>query len=123
MKKIIIIFVFLFPTISFSFEKSTNFKLEEFYKLQSEDKTIVINSWNKYCSTCAAQTKIFSKAINEFKEIEFLFYEQTENENIAKALGVKYWTTILVFKGKKEVGREIGLIKKDDIYTLIKKGI
>ncbi len=123
MKKLIFILIFIIPSIACSFEKNTNFNLDQFYKAQNENKTIVINSWNKYCSTCAAQTKVFTKAINDFKDVEFLFYEQTKNEDIAKALDIKFWTTILVFKGKKEVGREIGLTNQNDIYNLIKKGI
>ena len=55
--------------------------------------------------------------------MSFLFYEQTEHEDIAKALAVNYWTTIVVFKGEKEVAREIGLTDKDQIYNLINKGI
>ena len=45
------------------------------------------------------------------------------HEDIAKALGVNYWTTIVVFKGESEVAREIGLTDKDQIYNLIDKGI
>lgn len=61
--------------------------------------------------------------MKDFKDVEFLFYEQTEHEDIAKALGVNYWTTIVVFKGESEVAREIGLTDKDQIYNLISKGI
>ena len=90
---------------------------------QKSGKTIVINSWNKYCSTCAAQTKVFDQAMKDFKDVEFLFYEQDKNKDIAKTLGINYWTTIVVFKGQNEVGREMGLTDKDQIYSLINKGI
>ena len=52
-----------------------------------------------------------------------MFYEQNKNKDIAKSLGIQYWTTIVVYKGKDEVAREIGLTSKDQIYELIKKGI
>ena len=113
----------LIPNISFGFEKTTNFDLKKLLEIQKSGKTIVINSWNEYCSTCAAQTKVFDQAMKDFKDVEFLFYEQTEHEDIAKALGVNYWTTIVVFKGESEVAREIGLTDKDQIYNLISKGI
>ena len=113
----------LIPNISFGFEKTTNFDLKKLLEIQKSGKTIVINSWNEYCSTCAAQTKVFDQAMKDFKDVEFLFYEQTEHEDIAKALGVNYWTTIVVFKGESEVAREIGLTDKDQIYNLINKGI
>ena len=124
MKKILIIFILLtIPNISMGSEKTTNFDLKKLFEIQKSGKTIVINSWNKYCSTCAAQTKVFGQAMKDFKDVEFLFYEQDKNKDIAKTLGINYWTTIVVFKGQNEVGREMGLTDKDQIYDLINKGI
>ena len=123
MKKIFIILVFLFSTNSYSVEKITNFTFEKFENAQNSNKTIVINSWNKTCSTCSTQSKILNSATNDFKSVEFLFYEQTKYKEIAKSLNIKYWSTIVVFKGKKEVAREIGLISKEEIYKIIEKGI
>ena len=124
MKKFLIIFILLtIPNISMGSEKTTNFDLKKLFEIQKSGKTIVINSWNKYCSTCAAQTKVFDQAMKDFKDVEFLFYEQDKNKDIAKTLGINYWTTIVVFKGESEVAREIGLTDKDQIYNLISKGI
>ena len=124
MKKLFIfIILILVPNVSLSFEKTTNFDLKKLFEIQKSGKTIVINSWNEYCSTCAAQTKVFDQAMKDFKDVEFLFYEQDKNKDIAKTLGINYWTTILVFKGQNEVGREMGLTDKDQIYNLINKGI
>ncbi|MDC2973468.1 thioredoxin family protein [Candidatus Pelagibacter sp.] len=124
MKKLFIFIILIsVPNVSLSFEKTTNFDLKKLFKIQKSGKTIVINSWNKYCSTCAAQTKVFDQAVKDFKDVEFLFYEQDKNKDIAKTLGINYWTTIVVFKGQNEVGREMGLTDKDQIYNLINKGI
>ena len=124
MKKFLIILILLtIPNISMGSEKTTNFDLKKLFEIQKSGKTIVINSWNKYCSTCAAQTKVFDQAMKDFKDVEFLFYEQDKNKDIAKTLGINYWTTIVVFKGQNEVGREMGLTDKDQIYDLINKGI
>ncbi len=124
MKKILLIIILLtIPNISIGLEKNTNFDLKKLFEIQKSGKTIVINSWNKYCSTCAAQTKVFDQAMKDFKDVEFLFYEQDKNKDIAKTLGINYWTTIVVFKGQNEVGREMGLTDKDQIYELINKGI
>ena len=123
MKKILILLIFLFCTNVHSFEKKTNFTFEKFKKAQDNNKTIVVNSWNKTCSTCAIQSKILAKAIKDFKEAEFFFYEQIKYNEFAEALNIKFWSTIVVFKGQNEVAREIGLRNKEDIYQIIKKGI
>jgi len=123
MKKLLIILIFLFSSNTYSFEKITNFTFEKFNNAQNNNKTIVVNSWNKSCTTCATQSKIFAEALKDFKEVEFLFYEQTKYNEIAKALNIKFWSTIVVYKGKNEVARKIGLSNKEDIYQIIKKGI
>ena len=123
MKKFILILILLIPTNVFSFDKVTNFDLKKLIDTQNSGKTIVVHSWNKYCSTCAAQFKVFDQALKDFKNVEFMFYEQNKNKDIARSLGIQYWTTIVVYKGKDEIAREIGLTNKDQIYKLIKKGI
>jgi len=123
MKKILLLFIILISTDVLAFEKNTNFTFEKFEKAQQEEKTIVINAWNETCMTCAKQSKIFANALNDFKNVEFLFYEQTKYKEFANALNIKFWTTIVVYKGQNEIDRKIGLVKKEDIYQLIKKGI
>ena len=123
MKKILLLFTILISTDVLAFEKNTNFTFEKFEKAQQEGKTIVVNAWNKTCMTCAKQSKVFADAVNDFKEVEFLFYEQAKHKDIAKNLNIKFWTTIVVYKGHNEISRKIGLTKKEDIYQLINKGI
>ena len=123
MKKILLFIVILISTDALAFEKTTNFTFEKFEKAQQEGKTIVINAWNESCMICAKQSKVFAKAVNDFKYVEFLFYEQIKHKNIAKALNIKFWTTIVIYKGQNEISREIGLVNKEDIYLLINKGI
>jgi len=123
MKKILIIFILLISSESLAFEKKTNFTFEKFKNSQKNGETIVIISWNKNCSRCAAQSKILVNAANDFKKVKFFFYEQTKYKNIANFLNIKFWSTIVVYKGENEIAREIGLNNKDEIYKIIKKGI
>ena len=123
MKKILIIIFVLIPLHSLSAEKKTTFTVDKFNKSQEAGKVVVINSWNKSCSTCAKQVKILDEAEEKFKNVIFLSFEQNKNKDIAKLLNIDYWTTIIVYKNNKEVVREMGLTSKDKIYSLIKKGI
>ena len=123
LKKLYIIFFILISFDSLAVEKKTNFTLEKFTEANKSGKTIVINSWNKYCGTCAKQVKILKEAEKDFPNALFLYYEQNKNEEIAKLLNVKYWATIIIYKNNKEVTKEIGVTSKKDIYSLIKKEI
>ena len=122
MKKI---FIFIFCIFSFStnaLEKTTTFNKELFDKAQSNGKVVVVNSWAKYCSSCASQMKVLNKAKNEFDNIEYFTFEIT-NKEISKLLNVQYQTTLLIFKDNKEVYRSIGETNRDAIYKAIKSSI
>ena len=121
MKKILIIIFFLFCSNSLAIEESTTFTDKIFKKAQSEGKIIVINSWNKFCSTCKKQIKILDQAETKFNNVIFLSYEQTENKDIADKLSIDYWTTIVIYKGKDEIYRSMGVTEKNQLYLTIDK--
>ena len=120
MKKISIFIFIIFNFHTFAFGKTTTFTSEIFQKAQSEGKTVVINSWNKTCSTCAKQVKILKQAEKDFDDILFLSYEQTKDKDIAKSLNINYWTTIVVYKNNSEKSRSVGQVSKEKIYSQIK---
>ena len=116
--------LFLFVCLSANaVEKKTNFSEEVFEKAKASGKTVVVNSYEIWCGTCSKQTKILDQAEKEFKDVVFLSYEQSKNENIAEKLGIKFWTTIVVYKGNDEVVRIVGQTDKKTIYSAIQKGI
>ena len=120
MKKFLVLIFTLISFNCFAVEKTTTFTNEIFNKAQLEGKTVVINSWEKSCTTCKRQIKILDQAENEFKDVLFLSFEQTKDKDIAKQLDIDYWTTIVVYKNNKEVHRSIGQTNKAKIYELIK---
>ena len=123
MKNIIFILFLFISTNALSVEKKTNFSNEIFNQAKEDGKTIVINSYEKWCVTCGKQIKILNEAEQKFKNIVFLSYEQSKNKDIAKLLNIDFWTTIIVFKGNEEKARIIGQTDKDEIYKAILKGI
>ena len=116
--------LFLFVCLSANaVEKKTNFSEEIFENAKASGKTVVVNSYEVWCGTCSKQTKILDQAEKEFKDVVFLSYEQSKNENIAEKLDIKFWTTIVVYKGHDEVVRIVGQTDKKIIYSAIQKGI
>ena len=122
MKKFLVIIFFLISTNAFTSEVKMNFTKDAFENAQKNGKTVVINSWNKFCMTCIKQEKIIKKAKKDFDDVLFLTFAQ-KNKDIAKYLNIDYRSTIVVYKDNKEIARIIGITDKDDIYSLIKKGI
>jgi thioredoxin 1 len=122
-KKIFITLFFFLIISANAVEKKNDFSIETFEKAKTSGKTIVINSYEVWCGTCSKQTKILNQAKKDFKEVVFFSYEQSKNKDVAKKLGIKHWTTIVIYKGNNEVFRIIGQTKKEIIYSAIKKGI
>ena len=122
MKKILVTIFCVFAFSSNALEKKTTFDKDLFNKAQSEGKVVVINSWIKYCTSCASQMKALNKLKKEFDNVEYFSFEVT-NRDIADFLNVQYQTTLLIFKNNKEVHRSIGVTKKDKIYEAIKSSI
>ena len=78
MKKILIIVFSLFALSANALEKKTTFSKELFDKAQSEGKVVVVNSWIKYCTSCASQMKALKKLENEFDNVEYFSFEVTK---------------------------------------------
>ena len=123
MKKLFISLFLLVCLSANAVEKKTNFSEEIFENAKALGKTVVVNSYEVWCGTCSKQTKILDQAEKEYTDIVFLSYEQSKNEGIAQKLGIKFWTTIVVYKGNNEVARIVGQTDKEIIYSAIQKGI
>ena len=123
MKKLFISLLLLACLSANAVEKKTNFSEEIFENAKASGKTVVVNSYEVWCGTCSKQTKILDQAEKEFTNIVFLSYEQSKNKGIAQKLGIKFWTTIVVYKGNDEVARIVGQTDKETIYSAIQKGI
>ena len=114
MKKIFILFFLLITTNVCFAEVKMNFTKDVFLKAQESGKTVVVNSWNKWCGTCIKQEKIIREAKVDFKNILFLSFAQ-KNKNIAEYLKIDHRSTIVIYKDNKEIARAIGITKKEDI--------
>ena len=123
MKKILVILVLLIQFPANAADKYTNFSLSSLEKAKNTGKTVVVNSYEPWCWSCRKQDKVLIGAKDEFKGVVFLTYQQGKHKDIAEALNISVRTTIVVFKGKKEVARIIGQTGKPEIYSAIKKGI
>ena len=122
MKKLLLLLLFILSSSVFAEEVEMNFKKDVFLVAQKSGKTVVVNSWNKWCLTCVKQEKIIKQAKEDFKDMLFLSYAQ-KNKEIANYLNIDYRSTIVIYKNNKEIARAIGITKKEEIYSLIKKGI
>lgn len=102
-----------------AFDKST------FDSLQKEGKAILVGIHADWCPTCKTQGPIISVLLKtpEFHGITALRVDFDKQKSDVKGFKAQYQSTLIVFKGGKEVGRSTGDTNKESIAALLKKAI
>ncbi len=125
-------FKLLRPLLVFSFlaagpalATETAFDSATFDALQKEGKSVLVSVHADWCPTCKAQEPIVSELLKTpaLQGITALRVDFDKQKDVVKSFKVQYQSTLIVFKGGKEVGRSTGDTKKDAIGALLKKAI
>jgi thioredoxin len=87
-----------------------------------QDKVIVIDFWAEWCAPCKMFGPIFEAAQKEWKS-EYIFAKlDTERlPNVAAALDVMGIPMLLFIKGKTEVHRQSGALRKNQFNSLLQQ--
>ncbi len=114
-------FAAIAPFSAFAAEKAA-FTTEAFATAQKAGKSILIDVYAPWCSTCKAQRAHLDEltAKPEFKDLVVLEVDFDKQKDEQKALGVQSRSTLIAFKGDKETGRSVSDTKKDSIEALLK---
>jgi thioredoxin-like negative regulator of GroEL len=90
-----------------------------------EGKPALVFIHAEWCPTCKAQEPIVEELLKtpELRGITAWRVDFDKQKPVVKAFGVRYQSTLIVFKGGKEVGRSTGDTKKESIAALLKKAI
>jgi len=130
MKKLFRLFLFTMGMVLTSaifstsvFATLSNYTEVEFNQLQKEGKSILVVVHAPWCPTCRAQAPIINELLseNEFKEINALRVDFDSQKEILKKLNVSKQSTLIIFKGGKEVARSTGDTSLWNIEKLLKR--
>jgi len=94
-----------------------------FEAAQAAGKPILVEIHADWCPTCRAQDPIISDLMRDPKNADFvvLRVDFDKQKDVVKRFRVQYQSTLIVFKGKKEVSRSTGETSKDAIVTQLAK--
>lgn len=125
MKLLILGMIFTLSGGTFAAE-SMPYTEKGFKDAQEQGKTILLEFHAGWCSTCKKQKPTIESLLKDEKKLSrvvaFTVDYDTESD-LKNALKVNKQSTLVIFKGKNEISRAIGITDKSEINKLISKGI
>ena len=96
---------------------------QEFEKLTTEGKPVLLDISATWCPTCKQQQPIIENLMKQpaYKDVTTLTIDFDTSKPTLKKFKVTSQSTLVVFKGTKEVGRSVGDTNPEGIEGLIKK--
>jgi thioredoxin-like negative regulator of GroEL len=121
--KLLTLLALLFPLFAHAAgEPYTQDKLDA---LNQSGKPALVFVHADWCPTCRAQDAVLEKLLPtaEFKPITTLRVDFDTQKSVLKAFGVRYQSTLIVFKGGKEVARVTGETGREQIAALLRQAL
>ena len=96
-----------------------------FTEAKAARKTVLLDFHADWCPVCRKQGPVIESLVREdgFKNIVAFKVNYDDETSLKKQLKVTSQSTLIVFKGGKEVSRATGVVDETDIRALIEKGL
>ncbi len=101
------------------------FNQQDFDKLTQEGKPVVLNISATWCPTCKAQKPILDGLMKQpaYKNVTLMTIDFDSEKPTLKTFKVNTQSTLIAFKGDKEVVRSVGDTTSSGLESLVKKTV
>lgn len=106
-------------------ELGTPFTPEAFAAAQAAGKPILVHVWASWCPTCARQTPTLATLLDDaaFKGMAVFRVNFDTQKDVVREFGARMQSTLIVFHGKTETGRAVGVTDPAAIRALLAGGL
>jgi thioredoxin 1 len=117
--------VFYGPKLVHASATEVPFTQQNFDALRTAGKPIILSVHADWCSTCKSQARISGEVLRDPKllGVTYMRADFDKEKALLKSLKVNTQSTLIVFKGKDEIGRSIGDTRRDSITALFLKAV
>ncbi len=118
----------LFLALSFSIaaiSAAAPFDPRAFEAAQSAGTPVLVEVHADWCPTCAKQKPIIGSLLSRpnMKAYQVFTIDFDSQKDLLKRFGVQMQSTLIVYKGKQEVGRSTGETDQQKIAALLEKAL
>lgn len=101
------------------------FSQRDFDQLTAEGKPVVLDVTASWCPTCKAQKPIIENLMRQpaYKDVTTLTVDFDADKPTLRKYKVSAQSTLVAFKGGKEVGRSVGDTTPEGLEGLIRKTV
>jgi thiol-disulfide isomerase/thioredoxin len=119
------ILILSFMAASTAMADTVPFTQTAFDRLQHEGKPILVGIHADWCPTCRAQAPIIESLLKQknYQKITLLRVDFDNQKDVVRYFHAIRQSTLIVFKGGKEVGRSLGDTSPEGIENLLRKAL
>lgn len=101
------------------------FDSSAFAAAKAAGKPVLVHVAAAWCETCQQQKPIVAKLLDrpDFSGLAAFEVDFDRQRDILPVFKVQHQSTLIVFKGKKEVGRSVGVTDPAAIETLLRRAL
>ena len=110
---------------SFAFAAELPFNQAQFDAMRSAGKPVAVVFHADWCPTCRAQAPVLRDLAETaaLKPLTLYVANFDTEKALKRSLGVTQQSTIVVFKGRKEIARSTGDTQRDRLDALLKQAV
>lgn len=113
----------LLASAPFTAQAGQPFDAHAFQQAQAAGKSILVDVTAPWCPTCKQQRPVLQQIEKDQPSLQVFEVDFDTAKDVLKRFRVQYQSTLIVFKGAKEVGRSTGDTDPDRIRALIARGL
>lgn len=93
-------------------------------KVMKSDSPVLVDFWAPWCGPCRMAEPVLEELSDAYSDKALIMkINVDENQENPGKFGVMSIPTTILFKGGKEIGRQVGFTGKQGFEDLIKKGL